>query len=217
MATTALGYSFAPTFENAELGKRGGAPGDFPQGSLQVLNFRLPSVTGAPGSNALSPLTGDRPTGGFGSAVLQSVLHTVLGPDAAAALTAAMPSAAPTPAGAPSPAATAGSSPDADSALLAQLRRAAQARSAAPPFTSPQGLDFTAPAAPSAPPPPRSPGAPTVHPGGMLPGGGDVPIDNAPTAIVNPVPDDSHDRGPNFSNVDPVFASASGRRAVHFG
>ena len=93
MPEGSLGYSFAPTFENAETAKRGGSPAEFPQGSIQVLNFRLPRVAGAPGPNALSPLVGDRPSGGFGNAVLQSVLQTVLGPEAAAAVTSALPTA----------------------------------------------------------------------------------------------------------------------------
>lgn len=82
-----LGASFAPTFDNADLAKRGQVGGQFPQGSLQVLNYRLPSVAGAAGiPGSISPLLGDQRRGGFGSAVLQSVLHTILGPDAGAGL-----------------------------------------------------------------------------------------------------------------------------------
>src|SRR5438132_9063804 len=82
-----LGARFAPTFDNADLAKRGGAPGQFPQGAIQILNYRLPTVAGAAGiPGSLSPLIGDHPSGGFGNAVLQSVLHTILGPDAGAGL-----------------------------------------------------------------------------------------------------------------------------------
>lgn len=74
-----LGYSFAPTFQNAEMGARGGAPPAQAQQALQTLSFRLkPRVAGAPGS--LSPLQGqDRAGSSIGQAVLESVLRTVLG------------------------------------------------------------------------------------------------------------------------------------------
>lgn len=78
-----IGASFAPTFENADLAARGGVAGSFPQGAIQILNYRLPTVGGAAGvPGSISPLLGDTRRGGFGSAVLQSVLHTILGPDA---------------------------------------------------------------------------------------------------------------------------------------
>lgn len=87
MPGNSLGYSFAPTFENAQQVRGGGAAGAQPQGAIQTLNFRLPSVTGAASSRALSPLVGDQQRGSsFGSAVLESVLRTVLGSDAVAAL-----------------------------------------------------------------------------------------------------------------------------------
>src|SRR5688572_17472990 len=80
MPSNAIGYSFAPTFENAE--RRGVGPR--PQGAIQTLNYRLPQVTGAP--SRLSPLVSDTPSMGFGNAVIQSVLRTILGPDAAASM-----------------------------------------------------------------------------------------------------------------------------------
>lgn len=91
MATTP-GYSFAPTFENAALAQQGGSPAELPQGSVKVLNYKLPTSAK---SRGISPLMGDAPSGGFGSAVLQSVLQTVLGPDAAAAIKAAIPGGTP--------------------------------------------------------------------------------------------------------------------------
>lgn len=79
-----FGYSFEPTMESADRARRGGVPGAAPQGAIQTLNFRLPRVTGAA---SLSPLTGqDRVGTNFGGAVLQSVLKTVLGPQAASFL-----------------------------------------------------------------------------------------------------------------------------------
>lgn len=88
-----LGYSFAPTFSNAELGKRGGSPPASSQQALQTLSFRLkPRIAGAPGSP--TSLMGAGPQGSpISSAVLESVLRTVLGPDAAAMLSAGSPAA----------------------------------------------------------------------------------------------------------------------------
>lgn len=196
MATTP-GYTFAPTFENAEMGRRGGSPGEFPQGSIQVLNFRLPRVAGAPGPNSVSPLVGDRPTGGFGSAVLQSVLQTVLGPDQAAALTAAPAAASRSPLSA--------QAADPGSAILTQLLRGSS--SAAP---STQGPDFSAPAPViTGPPPSRAPDpVVTVE----QPPGTTV----TPPATVNPEPTDSGVRGPNFSH-DATLDALYGRKAVRFG
>lgn len=84
-----LGASFAPTNENAQIA--GKTPGTAPSFSrpIQTLNFRLPSVKNAP-----SPLLSqDQAGSGIGQAVLQSVLKTVLGVDAASQL--AQPSSAP--------------------------------------------------------------------------------------------------------------------------
>jgi hypothetical protein len=77
-----IGYNFAPTFANAEFGKQGGAPPTSAQQALQTLSFRLgPRVAGAPGG--LSPLQGTAQAGSsISSAVLASVLRTVLGADA---------------------------------------------------------------------------------------------------------------------------------------
>lgn len=77
-----LGYAFAPTFSNADLGKQGGSPPATPQGALQTLSFNLgPRVAGAPGG--LSPLQGTNQAGSsISQAVLASVLRTVLGADA---------------------------------------------------------------------------------------------------------------------------------------
>ena len=77
MANNALGYSFAPTFDNAQQGQSGGVSS--PQGALQTLNFRLPPRV----SNSPSPLLTDQRRSTFGGSVLQSVLRTVLGSDMA--------------------------------------------------------------------------------------------------------------------------------------
>lgn len=77
-----LGYSFNPSFENAEMGRRGGEPPVKAQQSLQTINYQLPArVAGAPGG--LSPLQGQDQAGQSRmSAVIASVLRTVLGPGA---------------------------------------------------------------------------------------------------------------------------------------
>ncbi len=79
-----IGALFAPTFDNAsELG-RSGSPASA-QSSLQTLNFQLkkPRVVGA-AQNGLSPQQGSQQAGSsISSAVLQSVLRTVLGAEAA--------------------------------------------------------------------------------------------------------------------------------------
>lgn len=77
-----LGYAFAPSFENAEMGRQGGSPPTAPQGALQTINYQLPArFAGAPGG--LSPLQGQDMAGqGRTSAVIQSILRTVLGPGA---------------------------------------------------------------------------------------------------------------------------------------
>lgn len=87
MPSNALGYSFAPTFENAQMEPRRGA-GNLPQGAIQTLNYRLPRVT----SGAISPLVSDQPAKtGFSSAVIESVLRTILGPEAFALGTSGLP------------------------------------------------------------------------------------------------------------------------------
>ena len=88
-----IGYSFAPTFENAEMAGRNAAI-SAPQGPLQVLSYRLkktPAVTGS-----FSPLASDRaPRTGIGnSALIQSVLRTVLGDEAAQAFLSSIDSQA---------------------------------------------------------------------------------------------------------------------------
>lgn len=88
----ALGYSFAPTTDNADLGKRGGQPPYRTQDPIRTLNFQLPQVTGA---NSISPLAGQTRAGSsIGQAVLQSVLKTVLGADAASAFLSGSPASA---------------------------------------------------------------------------------------------------------------------------
>jgi hypothetical protein len=72
-----LGYSFAPNFDNAEQGRRGGSPATTPQTPLQTLSFRLPKFKGAGGG--LSPLQGTSAGSSLSRAVLESVLRTVLG------------------------------------------------------------------------------------------------------------------------------------------
>lgn len=78
------GYSFAPTFDNAEDARRGGTPAMTAQDPLQVLSYRLPKWTGAGGG--LSPQQSQTMAGGIGNAVLESVIRTVLGPDASSVL-----------------------------------------------------------------------------------------------------------------------------------
>ena len=92
MPSNAIGYSFAPTFENAAQAKS--TPGGTPQGAIQTLNFRLPRVTGAASAHALSPLVGQERVGAnFGGAVLESVLRTVLGAEQASAILSGSPAA----------------------------------------------------------------------------------------------------------------------------
>lgn len=78
-----IGYAFAPTAENAQERSRGGL--DQSQRALQTLSFSLPSFAGAGRRKGLSPLQGQSYAGSpISQAVLQSVLRTVLGVDAAA-------------------------------------------------------------------------------------------------------------------------------------
>lgn len=85
----AFGYAFAPTSDQAAQAKAGTvSPPAGGQQSLTTLNFKLPSASGDVGAaaevpGAISPLIGVQPSGGgsLSSAVLQSVLRTVLGPD----------------------------------------------------------------------------------------------------------------------------------------
>lgn len=82
-----LGVSFAPTTDAANQPSSGVTSPSFGNASaLKTLSFRLPSVTGAAGggnagSAGLSPQVGQDQRGSFASAVLESVLRTVLGPD----------------------------------------------------------------------------------------------------------------------------------------
>jgi hypothetical protein len=77
-----LGASFAPTFENARTMRPTGGGAAPSAQALQVLSYNLtPRVAGAPG---VSPLQGQKRAGSsMGQAVLESVLKTVLGADAA--------------------------------------------------------------------------------------------------------------------------------------
>ncbi len=88
-----LGYAFSPTQAQADQAKAGQVSPPFgSQGAVKTLNFSLPKVTGAAGSSALSPLVGEQRRGpGISSAVLESVLRTVLGPDHAAMVLAPQP------------------------------------------------------------------------------------------------------------------------------
>lgn len=226
MANGPLGYSFAPTFENADLGKRGGSPAEFPQGSVKVLNFQIPRIAGAPGPNAISPLVGDTPSGAsFGSSVLQSVLHTVLGPDAGAAAASASPGAA-----ASGSAVASQSQRDPGAALLEEwLRRqrelngrggsaverddpapgpssmpspsAPSAPPSAPNFDSPSSVDSPAPA----PPPLRGPGPPTITPGGDSGDPGSPPASSG-----DPV-------GPSFNETPDTPEIPAWRQDKYFG
>lgn len=83
-----FGATFAPTADAAERAKT--APPPY-QGPMQVLNYRLPSVTGAAG--AISPLVGEPRRPSFGSAVLESVLRTILSPDQVESLFSGSPAA----------------------------------------------------------------------------------------------------------------------------
>lgn len=74
-----LGYSFAPTQANADQAKA--SPPFGAQGAIKTLSYQLPKVTGAAGGG-LSPLVGSEQHGsGITSAVLQSVLRAVFGPE----------------------------------------------------------------------------------------------------------------------------------------
>lgn len=79
MPANTLGYSFAPSLENAE-GERN-SPALSAQDPLQVLSYRLPKWKGAAGG--LSPMQGAEQLGSsISSAVLDSIIRTVLGPQA---------------------------------------------------------------------------------------------------------------------------------------
>lgn len=79
MPANTLGYSFAPSLENAE-GERN-SPALSAQDPLQVLSYRLPKWKGAAGG--LSPMQGSEQLGSsISSAVLDSIIRTVLGPQA---------------------------------------------------------------------------------------------------------------------------------------
>lgn len=202
-----IGYSFSPTFANAELGKRGGSPATPSQDPIQVLNFRLPKVVGAPTSNALSPLQGDTRHGSdFGGAVLQSVLRTVLGPDHADAVMSGSPAAAASPVAMPGRDPGAGilaslahqqAGTDTTAGWRNQERNLGGGGGDVPEHDS--GLQ--PPPFSSAPPrvesqPPSSPVPPVV-----IPGGGDRP----------PTPLESNDPTPSSPPVDmtpPDFSSA---------
>jgi hypothetical protein len=96
MPSNPLGASFAPTNDNAQMAGKSAATAPSFSRPIQTLNFRLPKVTNAP-----SPLLSQQQAGsGIGQAVLQSVLKTVLGVDAASQL--AQPSSAPSGYGQPS-------------------------------------------------------------------------------------------------------------------
>jgi hypothetical protein len=147
-----IGYSFAPSFDNADMGRRGASPAAAPQGALKTLNFRLPRVAGAATSNAISPLVTDERRGSpLAEAVLQSVMRTVLGPEQAAAFTMAPPVTSPSPVRQPMR--------DPGSALFAQMGM--------PPSSAPPRQQMTGPTPQPMPrptPPPPTP-LPGVRPG----------------------------------------------------
>lgn len=85
MSDLSGGVTFAPTADAARRAKMGGVAASPRGDAVQVLNFQLkPRVAGVPGG--LSPLQSQTTVGGFGNAVVQSVLKTVLGADALAGL-----------------------------------------------------------------------------------------------------------------------------------
>lgn len=137
----ALGYAFSPTEAQAAEARSGQVSPPFgSQGSIRTLNYSLPKITGAAG---ISPLVSDQRQGsGISSAVLESVLRTVLGPDHANMILAPSPQ----PQG-PVGGQGGGGSDSGLAALLASM-------------TGGSGGGGTAPTAASRPTPP-----PAVHPG----------------------------------------------------
>lgn len=88
-----LGYSFAPTFQGAAEGRRGGTPPTAPTGTLKTLNFQLPEATADQSVNAISPLvTSARRGRTLSDTILAAVLKSVMGQDAGSVL--ATPAAA---------------------------------------------------------------------------------------------------------------------------
>ena len=75
MPQNGLGYSFAPSLDNAEQARTQQSV-NAPQGSIQTLNFKLP--TNPQGS--ISPLAGQDYAGGVNNAVLEAALRHVFGP-----------------------------------------------------------------------------------------------------------------------------------------
>ncbi len=68
-----LGMSFAPTFDSAEQAKSSSAG---PQGSVQTLNFKLPSQSSR---NSVSPQVSQGMAGGTNGALLQQILSRIFG------------------------------------------------------------------------------------------------------------------------------------------
>ena len=82
-----FGYSFAPTAQAAEEGRRGGSPATASAGPLQVLNYSLPTGIAEQSVNAISPLVSSERRGKtLADTVLASVLRTVFGDQDAQAL-----------------------------------------------------------------------------------------------------------------------------------
>lgn len=180
-----IGYSFVPSFENAELGKRGGSPPLQPQDAIQVLNFRLPRVVGAASANAISPLVGEERRGDFGGAVFRSVLRTVFGDDAAASFGSPAASARSSPS-APSPSSVFAQPRDPGASVLDAFARPSRP---VPAFSSPSAHSggstddrWDVPRNPENPRPP-------VQPGGDLSGDHwGFPIDERPEPPWSPAP-----------------------------
>lgn len=102
------GYTFAPTFENAQNARQTQRT-QAPQGTIQTLNFKLPETLGP---NAVSPQVAQPFTGGSNNAVLQAALKRIFGsmaqggqPAAAAPMQPGMPAQAGAPAQSAMPAA----------------------------------------------------------------------------------------------------------------
>jgi hypothetical protein len=163
MTGQAPGYVFSPTNANADRARRGEVTPTTGQGPIQTLSYSLPKFKGAGG---LSPLQGDKPSGAspFASAVLQSVLRTVLGSEAEAFFGGSMDGGSPE-----------SSSPQAADAGFSSVL---QALTASPGGGAPKapvikpGIDYSAPIYDPYVPPTPIDSAPGPGPAPMFGGGG---------------------------------------------
>jgi len=182
----AIGYSFSPTTDNAEQARRGGSPPYRQQEPLRTLHFELPRVEGTPPAGSLSPLQGSTRAGSsIGQAVLQSVLKTVLGADAASAFLSGSPAAAE--ASAPPrmgmPGAPVSAAPRVTGGVTGGITRAPEELNI-PPFG----------------------GTPAPRPPTVTPAGGDVPPDGTtPIRYLGPGESDSTPTAPDSSPSAPDF------------